>query len=141
MSPSGSAPATLGLKRPRQFVLVSGAPAAGKTSIAVPLAKLLGLPLIAKDDIKETLFDGLSGPAGDLAWSREIGSAAMDVLWRLAECAPSAVLEANFRPHSEYERDRIARLDARIIEVYCHCPSEVLRQRFRDRARTAHPAH
>jgi adenylate kinase family enzyme len=36
----------------RSIVLVSGAPGAGKTTLAGPLARLLGLPLIAKDDIK-----------------------------------------------------------------------------------------
>ena len=34
----------------RRIVLISGAPAAGKTSLARPLAKLLELPLIAEFD-------------------------------------------------------------------------------------------
>lgn len=83
----------------RSIVLVSGAPAAGKTSIAVPLARLLGVPLFAKDDIKETLIDVLGDRDGDLGWSRTVGGAAMELLWKLAERAPAAVLEANFRPH------------------------------------------
>src|SRR5690348_5875164 len=86
----------------RQFVLVSGAPAAGKTTLARSLAPLLGLSLIAKDDIKEALFDALGGPPGDLAWSRKVGGAAMETLWRLAEQSAGAILEANFRPHSAY---------------------------------------
>ena len=125
----------------RQIVLVSGSPAAGKTSLAVPLAKLLGLPLIAKDDIKETLVDVLGDRDGDLGWSRQVGGASMELLWKLAECAPAAVLEANFRPHSTYERERLTRLEARIVEVYCRCPVDVLMQRFHERAKTAHAAH
>jgi predicted kinase len=125
----------------RQIVLVSGAPAAGKTSIAVPLARLLGLPLFAKDDIKETLIDVLGDRDGDLGWSRQVGGASMELLWKLAERAPAAVLEANFRPHSAYERERLTRLEARIVEVYCRCPAEVLMRRFHDRAKTAHVAH
>jgi predicted kinase len=125
----------------RRIVLVSGSPAAGKTTLAVPLAKLLGLPLIAKDEIKESLVDVLGDQDGDLGWSRKVGHAAWMVLWKLAERAPAAVLEANFRPHSAYERDRLTRLDARIVEVYCRCPVDVLMERFRARAKTAHPAH
>ena len=125
----------------RRIVLVSGPPAAGKTSLAGPLARLLGLPLIAKDDIKETLVDVLGDEDGDLAWSRKLGGAAMVLLWKLAERAPAALLEANFRPHSAYERDRLMRLDARIVEVYCRCPVDVLMRRFHERAKTAHPAH
>jgi predicted kinase len=125
----------------RRIVLVSGSPAAGKTSLARPLARLLGLPLIAKDDIKESLVDVLGDQDGDLGWSRKVGHAACMVLWKLAERAPAAVLEASFRPHSAYERERLTRLDARIVEIYCRCPVDVLLRRFHERAKTAHPAH
>jgi hypothetical protein len=58
----------------RQVVFVSGAPGAGKTSLAVPLAAELGFALVRKDRIKETLHDGLGAPPPDLAWSRKLGA-------------------------------------------------------------------
>jgi predicted kinase len=125
----------------RRIVLVSGSPAAGKTTLAAPLAQALRLPLIAKDDLKETLIDVLGDQGGDLQWSRKIGGAAWTLLWKLAERAPAAVIEANFRPDSTYERERLTRLDAHIVEVFCHSPFEELVQRFRARALTAHEAH
>lgn len=39
----------------RRLVFVSGAPGAGKTSLAIPLAAELGFSLVCKDKIKETL--------------------------------------------------------------------------------------
>lgn len=54
----------------RQIVIVSGAPGAGKTTLAVPFAAAIGFPLVAKDYLKETLWDALEPPIGDLTWSR-----------------------------------------------------------------------
>jgi predicted kinase len=45
-----------------RLVLVTGPPAAGKTTVARPLARCLALPLIGKDTIKEALFDAMGRP-------------------------------------------------------------------------------
>ena len=60
----------------RRLVYVSGAPGAGKSSLARPLAAELGFTLITKDTLKETLHDALAAPEPDLAWSRRLGGAA-----------------------------------------------------------------
>lgn len=127
----------------RRITLVSGAPGAGKTSLAVELAASLQLPLLAKDLIKETLWDVLEPPTGDLDWSRRLGAAAMELLWTLAERCPASILEANFRPHSAYERSRIEALSACVVEIYCWCPPEVAAARYAARATdpSHHPAH
>lgn len=126
----------------RRVLLVSGAPGSGKTTLAEPLARALGLPLFSKDHLKETLMEALQGPPGDLAFSRRIGGAAMELLWRLARQAPAAVLEANFRPHSAYECRQIAALEADVVEVHCECPPAEAARRFAARAQAGlHPAH
>jgi hypothetical protein len=51
------------------------------------------------------------------------------------------VLEANFRPRSEYERRRISALGGRLVEVHCDCPLEVAARRCADRAASCHPVH
>jgi predicted kinase len=127
----------------RDIVLVSGAPGSGKSTVAGSLAPVLHVQLLSKDHIKETLWDVFVPPAGDVQWSRQLGAAAMEVLWTLAAESSYAFLEANFRPHSEYERKRLTALSARIVEVYCWCPPEVALHRFEERAAGAghHPAH
>lgn len=124
-------------------VLVSGPPASGKTTVARPLADALGFSLLTKDDIKEALFDALGGPPGDVEYSRKIGKAAMETLWALALHCPRVVLEANFRTKSTYERDKLARLGGRVVEVYCRIPLEEASRRFAERAERErhHPAH
>jgi predicted kinase len=128
----------VGVTGGRSLVYVSGAPGAGKSSLAGPLAAELGFTLITKD----TLHDALGAPEPDLAWSRRLGGAAMELLWRLAADAPAVVIEANFRPYSELERGKLTslvRLGARAVEVHCQCPAEVAAARYN--ARPRHPVH
>ncbi len=125
------------MTRERRLVYVSGAPGAGKTTLAGPLAAALGYALLTKDTIKETLHDALGAPVPDRAWSRRLGGAAMELLWALAARAPEVVIEANFRPYSEYERGRFAELGDGLVEVHCKCPAEVALARYNARRRHA----
>jgi predicted kinase len=123
-------------------VYVSGKPGAGKTSVAFPLAAELGYSLLTKDLIKETLHDALYVPGADgvsREWSRSLGGAAMELLWALAARAGDMVIEANFRPYSDYERDKLRTLGGRIVEVHCACPAPVAAARYN--ARATHPVH
>lgn len=125
----------------RRLVLVSGPPGAGKTSIAGPLAAELGFTLLAKDRIKETLHDTLGQDEADLAWSRRLGAASIELLWVLAADAPAVVLEANFWPDDPRPEARLRRLGTAPVEVHCVCPVEECIRRYSVRGPARHPVH
>jgi energy-coupling factor transporter ATP-binding protein EcfA2 len=74
------------------FVVVSGPPGSGKTTLARAIAPALGLPLIAKDTIKQALMTVL--PVPDIETSRLIGTASVAALLAVAAETPGAVLES-----------------------------------------------
>ena len=122
---------------PPLLVVVTGAPGVGKTTLARALAAELQLPLLAKDDVKETLFDTLG--TGDRDWSRRLGRATYEILFvvarRLLEAGSSCVLESNFS-HAEPLR---ALPTARVVQLFCVAPVNIVLERYA--ARVRHPGH
>ena len=124
-------------------MILSGPPGSGKTTMAVPLARALGLPLVAKDTVKEALMDSLG--VDSVERSRELGRASFAVLHALAgsllDVGAGAVVEAPFsRGRAEAElAPLVARSRAAI--VHCWAPDEVRLARYRARAAGRHPGH
>ncbi len=119
-------------------IVVSGAPGAGKTLLARPLAAELHLPLLSKDVIKEALFDELG--IGDRLWSRRMGRASMAVIYRIAATTPTAVIEAVF--HRDVSIHDLHALDKPLIEVHCQLDPQLAIARFEQRAdHERHPGH
>lgn len=120
------------------FVVVSGAPATGKSTLGPSLARELGLPLVAKDTIKEALMSVL--PVPDVGTSRLIGRASMVAVFAVAAASSiGAVIEANF--HKSLSTPAIEALPGCVVEVSCTCSAQTARQRFTLRAAGRHPGH
>ena len=113
----------------RWYVVVSGPPASGKSSLARELAAGLALPLIAKDTIKEALMRVLDVP--DVQASRVVGRAAVAALYAVAAEAGCGVLESAW--HRSVAKDDLANLPGSVVEVFCRCDREVARARYEAR--------
>jgi predicted kinase len=134
-----------GVPAPTPIVVVTGPPAAGKTTVAEALAGGLRLPLIAKDPVKEALFDALGHD--ELEWTKRLGRAVYPLLFHVLEsqllAGRSCVVEANFdHEAASAELQRLQeRLPFRAFQVVCTAAPEVLLARYAGRAGTRHPGH
>lgn len=79
-------------------ILVTGIPAAGKSTMANFLGERLGLPVISKDSIKELLFDGIGFDSREE--KVKLGVSSMEIMYyfarQLMKVKKPFILENNF---------------------------------------------
>lgn len=108
----------------------------GRQPLARAIAPALGLPLIAKDTIKQALITVL--PVPNIETSRLIGTASVALLAVAAE-TPGAVLESVW--HRSRALAGLRRLPGNIAEVFCGYDPQIARQRYALRAGTRDAGH
>jgi predicted kinase len=121
------------------LIIVTGLPATGKSRFAEALARTLGLPLLAKDAIKEPLLDRLH-PV-DAAGSRRLSDLSFALLFLLAPQLPGRglILEGNFR-RGEHEPQLAALLASAASSAQVLCTLDERQRLARLVARGADPA-
>jgi predicted kinase len=126
-------------------ILVGGAPGSGKTTLARRLGAALALPVLSKDDFKESLFETRGVP--DRAASAALGRAAMHLLYatgaRLLDAGVGVVLESAFyRGLAEPDLAPLLAC-ARGVQIVCHGDPETIVRRYAERAARGerHPGH
>lgn len=114
-------------------LIVTGPPAAGKTTLARRIAQDLRLPLFEKDVLKDTLYEAMG--SGDQDWSRRIGIAAINLLFltadRMLRTGSSVITESNFYTRlSSGQAGEIAdSAKAKVVQVPCSGSSHTLATR------------
>lgn len=123
------------------YVVVTGLPGSGKSTLGRELASALGLPFLDKDDFLEAAFAGYDevDPERRSTLSREADGPFRDA----AEKAGAAVLVSFWRhplvsltagTPTNWLRNR-----GDVVEVFCRCPVDVALDRFK--ARDRHEGH
>jgi glucokinase len=133
------------MRPPTPIVVVTGPPASGKTILARTLSERLAIPLIAKDGIKERLYEAFG--SGDRDWSRWLGRATYPLIYHFLEAqlrvGRSVIVEGTFGP--EISNREFAALHAQwpfhALQLYLWAPDEILLARYKARAPERHPGH
>lgn len=133
--------------KPTVLLIITGHPATGKTTLARALAAELAMPLVSKDTLKESMFDSLG--CRDRAWARQVGAAAIMLLYRIAEellaVGQPLIVESNFR--ADLDTSRMLELQQRHpfrpVQLRCIASPEVMVARYLRRiaAGERHPGH
>ncbi|MFB7250575.1 AAA family ATPase [Microbacterium sp. NPDC056234] len=118
-----------------RLIVLNGMAGAGKTTLAGPLARELGVPFVSKDAIKEALGDAVDA----VLPTREVGALAADALWRVVGMLDGTVLVESVwlagRDERWFRRGWESAGSPVGVELWCQAPRDVMRERYLTRPR------
>lgn len=128
------------------IIIFTGLAATGKTTLSRQVAEALRIPLVAKDDIKEIMYDEIGW--SDKAFSAKLARATFRIMDHVTEqhlkTGGSLILEANYSPKLENKKFQAwqEEYDCKIIQVVCRAEPHILARRYFERQHTnRHPGH
>lgn len=129
------------------LIIVSGFSCTGKTALAKKIGNYYSLPVIGRDDFKESLYDSLG--YSDREWSKKLGVASYNLLYlfteKLLATSSSIIVESNFK--SDPDTDKLRKLKDKyqcyLLQIHCHVEISLALKRFKHRAQSSerHPGH
>jgi len=127
---------------PRPFVVVSGIPASGKSTLANQLALRINLPLIDKDDLLIGLFE--SAPCETQEERTELSRRSDDLFRDQASKSSGAILVSFWHQEGMHSKSGtplnwVFELSTTLAAIHCECPRKIALSRFT--RRTRHPGH
>jgi len=116
-------------------ILVTGIPAAGKSTMAKALSERLELPAISKDRIKETLFDYVGFQSREEKVN--LGIASMEIMYYVADqlmkAGQSFILENNFEYSENGIKVFLDKYQCPVLTITLTGDYKVIYQRFLER--------
>lgn len=124
------------------YVIVTGIPASGKSTVGQAVAAALKLEMLDKDEILEALF--ISRGVGNADWRRELSHAADEELKQKALRSRGAVISSWWHhPASDVDTgtpvEWLSSLTGVVVELHCVCSPNIAAERFMTRER--HEGH
>ena len=130
----------------KNLILLAGLPASGKSSFAEYASRELALPVIAKDEIKEYLFDTIGFRSYEEKVRLDIAAAniMMYSAARILDAGQSVILDNNFENRNVENLEKlIGGHPCNVITVRFDCEVSESYRRYleRDRNPDRHPGH
>lgn len=129
------------------IVVITGLPGTGKTTLSKQMADALGVPLIAKDAIKEIMYDTIGW--SDKEFSGKLARATFGIIEYVVEenlrTGRSIIVEGNYAPKlaSKQFQQWQEQYGCAITQIVCRTDLDVLAQRYLDRLKSGqrHEGH
>jgi predicted kinase len=128
-------------------IVFTGLPGTGKTTLSKQMSASLGIPLIAKDAIKEIMYDTIGW--SDKAFSAKLAQATFGIMEYVIEeqlrAGNAMIVEANYAPHLASKRFQQwqEQYGCAITQVVCRTELTVLANRYftRQQSGQRHAGH
>lgn len=128
-----------------KLIIMTGAPASGKSSIAEDVGKKIGVDVISKDEFKIELFEkyGFTSHAEKKKLSIQGEKIMYDTIKKYVEQNTDLIVDNNFK-HFNVVREILsqAHIDVEVKCIYCIADYDILAKRYNERISSGnrHPA-
>lgn len=128
-------------------IIITGPTCTGKSTLAKKISDKFQIPVISRDEIKESLFDNIGWK--DREWSKKLGKASFELMYqsikKMLNLKKPFIIESPL--NDELDTPKFLSLKKQFdfypIQINCKCNGKILFERFKQRSESGdrHPGH